>query len=44
MNGGPPRLSFDDLKMSSWLAIEYRVSSAYQGEVAAKLKALRARD
>ena len=43
VNGGRHRLSFDDLKMSSWLAIEYRVSSAYQAEAAAKMEAIRAR-
>jgi len=40
VNAEWPRLSFDDLKMSSWLAIEYRVSSAYQAKVAANLKAI----
>ena len=39
VNGRRHRLSFDDLKMSSWLIIEYRMSSAYQDEVAAKVKA-----
>jgi hypothetical protein len=40
VNAEWPRLSFDDITMSSWLAIEYRVSSAYQAEVAAKVKAI----